>query len=145
MNDVSIAISAPGATVWRVLMDVERWPEWTASMSKVDKLDPGDLAPGHRVRISQPKMPTIVWTVGEVEPGRYFDWAGTAAGVTTRASHRLDPQPGERVLVTFEVHQSGVLAPLVRLLTGRRTQHYIEMEAAGLKTTSEARPGRQRS
>jgi hypothetical protein len=90
------------------------------------------------VRISQPKMPTIVWTVGTVERGRFFDWAGTAAGVTTRASHRIEPQAGNEVLVTFEVHQSGVLAPLVRLLTGRRTQRYIEMEAAGLKTTSEA-------
>jgi uncharacterized membrane protein len=138
-NQVSVLITAPPATVWRELMDVERWPQWTRSMSKVDKLDDGDLAPGHRVRIRQPRMPSIVWTVTAVEPGRRFEWSSTVAGVTTRASHQIQPQPDRQVLVTLVVRQSGRLAPVVHLLTGGRTQRYIEMEAAGLRTTSEAR------
>jgi len=37
---VAVPIAAPAATVWRVLVDVERWPQWTASMSEVDKVEP---------------------------------------------------------------------------------------------------------
>lgn len=140
---VSTLITAPATTVWRELMDVERWPQWTPSMSKVERLDDvgdGDLALGHRVRISQPKMPTIVWTVTAVEPERSFEWTSTVAGVTTRASHQIQTQPDGRELVTLVVRQTGLLAPVVRLLTGRRTRRYLELEAAGLRTTSEARP-----
>lgn len=143
MNEVSIEIAAPAGTVWRELTDVERWPEWTASVSKVDKLDDGDLAPGHRVRLDQPKMPTMVWTVGSLHPGRGFAWSTKAGGVTTEASHELSSEPEGGVVVTLAVRQRGLLAPVIRLLTRRRTQRYIEMEANGLKEVSEARSRRR--
>ena len=44
----SIEIHAPAEIVWRVYRDVERWPEWTASIDQVAFVR-GD-APGGRRR-----------------------------------------------------------------------------------------------
>src|SRR5919108_6017075 len=88
----SIAITAPPDTVWSVLADIERWPEWTASMTTVQPLDPGGLAAGARVRIKQPRLPPLVWRVTALEPGRSFDWVARSPGATTVARHRIEPR-----------------------------------------------------
>src|SRR5215510_16605564 len=47
----SIAIDAPREKVWTVLTDVERWPEWTASVTSVALLAkvPFDVGSGESV------------------------------------------------------------------------------------------------
>jgi len=40
----SIEITAPAETVWRVYSDVERWPEWTASMDELCALTRAEIA-----------------------------------------------------------------------------------------------------
>ena len=51
MIEVRSRIDASPEDIWRVLVDVERWPEWTPSITRLEKLDPGDLRVGQRVRI----------------------------------------------------------------------------------------------
>jgi hypothetical protein len=138
MPEVSVTIAAPATLVWDHLLDVERWPNWTASMLEVRRLDPGVLAPGHRVRISQPRMPTLVWTVGEIRAEDHFVWAASSIGVTTLARHDISPVDERRTRLVLSVEHRGFLAPLVRLLTGRRTRRFIDMEAAGFKRAAEA-------
>jgi hypothetical protein len=48
----------------------------------------------------------------------------------------VETPSGRQIRLT--VDQRGVLAPLVHLLTGRRTRRYMEQEAEGLKRRSEA-------
>ena len=45
----SIEIAASPEIVWAVTIDVERWPEWTASVSTIRKLEPGPLGLGREV------------------------------------------------------------------------------------------------
>jgi hypothetical protein len=51
-------VHAPGARVWRLLLDVEKWPGWTDSMQEIKRLGAGPLAwlanplAGSRIRSS---------------------------------------------------------------------------------------------
>ena len=89
MFETSIDIRAGVDDVWAVLVDVERWPQWTASVSEVRLLGDGPLAVGTRVRIRQPRLPTTVWEVIALEQGRGFTWKAVAPGVVTVADHRV--------------------------------------------------------
>ena len=135
----TIDIAAPHQDVWRIMTDVKRWPEWTASVTSVDLLDQGDLHPGSRVRVRQPRLPAVVWTVTVLEAGRYFEWQNLAPGLKTVAGHRLEGRGGAGARVTLSVGWSGVLAPLMRLVYGNLSRRYVDTEAEGLKRRSEAR------
>lgn len=74
MTDFAIAveISAPPDRVWAVMSDIEAWPEWTPTVTRVELLDPGPLAVGQRARVLQPRLPAAVWRITALGPGRSF-------------------------------------------------------------------------
>jgi uncharacterized protein YndB with AHSA1/START domain len=136
---VVIEVDAPPATLWAILAQPEAWPAWTESMDAVDLLD-DDLRLGARARLVQPGLPPMVWTVTDFEPGRAFRWTAASGGVRTVGSHEIAAlDGGERCRLTLGLTQHGALAPLIRLLLGRRTRRYVGMEAAGLKAAAEDR------
>jgi uncharacterized membrane protein len=135
-TETSIDIAAPMARVWAVLSDVSRWPEWTDSVDSVD-LDGDALRVGSAARVKQPKLPPATWRVTELMPGRSFTWVARAPGLTSAGSHELEEFEGV-TSARLSLRQSGPLAPLMRLLIGRLTERYVEMEARGLKQRSEA-------
>ena len=140
--ETSTDIDAALGDVWMVLTDVERWPQWTTSMTSVQRLDEGPFAVGSRARVRQPKLPAAVWEVVELEPAVSFSWTAKTPGITSTAEHRLTPRPGGGVGVTLSIRQTGPLSPFVALFTSRITRRYVQMEADGLKRRCESFPAR---
>jgi uncharacterized protein YndB with AHSA1/START domain len=141
MNSFSITvdIAAPPERVWVVMSDVERWAEWTASVTSVTRLDQGPLAPGSRARIRQPRVAPAVWTVIDVKPDRGFSWKTGNPLIWAVARHSIEPMPpGSRA--TLFLQFGGLFAPAVAWLTRSLNNRYLQMEAAGLKRRSEESP-----
>lgn len=136
-NEDSIEIDAPPQLVWDVFSDVERWPEWTASVTSLTGQDGSALAAGKRFAIKQPGLQKLVWKVAEIEPGTSWTWVHRSPGVLVTARHYVAALPGGRTLVRQELDQRGVLGALVAQLTVKRTKRFLAMEARGLKARSE--------
>jgi uncharacterized membrane protein len=134
-HEKTVGISAPADTIWSVLTDVARWPEWTASIRSVELLSEQPLRLGSRVRIRQPKLPTAVWEVTDLQPGRAFTWINRSPGMTSTGIHEIVGTP-DAPAVRLVIDQSGPLSFLARPFLPL-TRRYVEMEAAGLKRRCE--------
>jgi uncharacterized protein YndB with AHSA1/START domain len=137
LSSSSVAIDAPTDLVWDVFTDVENWPEWTASVTRLSALDAPEIAVGRRFEIKQPRMPKLVWTVTDVEPGASWTWVQRSPGGQTLARHLVSAVGVSRTLVRQELEQRGPLGSLVGVLMRGMTQRYLSMEAQGLKAHSE--------
>jgi uncharacterized protein YndB with AHSA1/START domain len=135
--EVTVDIEAEPRRVWSVMTDVERWSEWTRSITRAELLTPAPLAVGSRIRVKQPKLKAVVWTVSELEPLAGFTWRAVVPGLDSVAAHRIEPRAGGGSTVTLTLEQRGPLAPLLRLLTAKMTRRYMDFERLGLKARSE--------
>jgi uncharacterized membrane protein len=133
----SVEIDAPAFLVWDVFSDVERWPEWTESVTRLVAIDGTGIAVGKRFEITQPRMPKLVWQVTEVNPGTSWIWTQRSPGGSTIARHDVIAETDARTLVRQELEQRGPIGSLVGLLMRRMTKRYLEFEAQGLKAQSE--------
>jgi uncharacterized membrane protein len=133
---ISVEIQAPPPRVWSVMADVERWPEWTASVRSVKRLDTGPLAVGSRARIQQPGLPPAWWKVVVVDEGRGFTWVSRGPGIRVTARHQVEPAAnGSRAALSLEF--GGLFGGLLAKATSGINDRYLGMEAAGLKRRSE--------
>jgi hypothetical protein len=135
---VSVDIHASPERIWSELIDVERWPEWTKSVTRVERLEVGPFGLGSRARVKQPKLPPLVWTVTDFQPEQAFTWTASSSGITSVGEHWLRPGDAQTCTVTLAIRQSGPLAPIVGLLTSGLTRRYVNIEAQGLKQRCEA-------
>jgi carbon monoxide dehydrogenase subunit G len=118
--EVRSHINAPPDVVWKTLADVGRWPEWTPSVRSLELLD-GTLAVGHRVRIRQPKLPTVVWTISEVQPGVSFSWQSHRRGADAIGRHALIDNDDGTSTAVLGLSQTGLIGTLVALASRRLT------------------------
>jgi uncharacterized membrane protein len=139
ITESGVDIDAPAGVVWEVFSDVERWPEWTASVTRLVALDGAGLAVGKRFEIKQPRMPKLVWTVTELAPGESWTWEQRSPGGVTVARHDVIAKSEKRTRVQQQLDQRGPLGSMVGLLMRGMTRRYLELEAAGLKARSEQR------
>ncbi|MDT5141207.1 MAG: hypothetical protein QOI79_536 [Mycobacterium sp.] len=137
LTEDSVEINAPAQLVWQIFSDVERWPEWTASVTSLVARDGTGLAVGKRFAIKQPGMSRLVWKVTEIDPGSSWTWVQRSPGVLVSARHWVTPQPDGRTLVRQQLDQRGLLGALVGRLMIKKTKRFLEQEARGLKARSE--------
>lgn len=133
--NVVVDIAAPPSRVWAVIADVERWREWTASITRIELLD-GTFHEGARARVRQPKLPPAVWQVTRVEPERGFTWVSRSPGALVTAHHDIEAV-GAASRVTLAIRYEGLVGRLVGRLFAGITRRYVRMEADGLKRRAE--------
>lgn len=138
-----VTIEAPAARVWAVWTDVARWPEWTASVTSVEPMDPGPLQLGSRARIAQPGLPVAVWQVTAFEPlasgAASWTWVSRTPGSTVSGWHRVtaDPsRPDGACVAAMGVVQEGVLGVPIGWLLRGKVRRYLGIEGAGLRARS---------
>lgn len=135
----AIGILAPPDRVWQVMRDVERWHEWTASVTSVRIDGGGPLRAGARAWVRQPKFPPALWQVSEVDDaGRSFTWISRGPGMRVTARHGVKPE-GSGSQAYLSLRYEGLLGPLFARLTRGITERYLDLEANGLKQRSESR------
>ena len=130
------SIQAPIERAWAVLSDIERWPEWTATVKRAKALGDGPAGVGARYHVEQPKLEPAEFTITEWRPPYSFTWGMKSPGISAVAVHTLREQPGG-CEIELRLDFSGWLAPLGALLAGKLTREYMAMEAEGLKRRSE--------
>ncbi len=139
--DIETEINASPDRVWAVLVDVERWPEWMASYTSVERLGEGALTVGSEARVRQPGLAAATYTVTELVPGAEFTWSSSAAGVRTTGRHVVRPRPDEGATLALSIDQSGTLAGPVGLLLGRKIRRFLVIESEGLRAAAETARG----
>jgi uncharacterized membrane protein len=129
--DHALEIQASSQEVWSVLIDVERWPEWTPTMETVRRLDDGPFRLGSSASIKQPQLPEAVWRVTAFTPGRQFTWETHVRGMRMIGSHELVDSPaGCTSRLMLEV--SGLLAWILWPLVRRNSRRAMETENSRL-------------
>lgn len=131
-----IDVSATPSRVWEVMSDLDRWPEWTRSVSSVTRLGGKLFETGTRVLVRQPGLPPAIWKISVIEPGRSFTWTSWAPGIHVTAKHSAAPAPGGS-RVTLYLEYEGFVGQLFARLTEKITERYMRFEASGLKARSE--------
>jgi hypothetical protein len=106
-------VAADPDRVWAVQTDIDRWPEWTGSVRRAQRLDPGHLAVGSTARIEQPRLRPTRWRVTELAPD------ATSPG---------SPQPG-----VLSAANTGYPAPRLGQADGPRRSARWPRLSAGLQ------------
>jgi hypothetical protein len=135
--NAAIMIQQSPATVWKILADLEAWPSWTSTMTRVEVLSSGEAGLGTKARILQPKLQPAVWEITEWQPGRSFAWKTTVLGTEIVANHvleRVDDQCRFSQSLTYH----GLVGAILGMLYGVLTREYMQIEAQGLKRRAES-------
>ncbi len=134
----SVEIFAAPDQVWDVLIDVERWPEWTPTVTRVDRLDQGPLAVGSRTKLWQPRLIPAIWQVTACDAqARIFVWEASRPLIRVIARHHAELAPGGSTLLTLELAYRGILGRLMAVQLKDLNWDYLTKEAQGLKAHCE--------
>jgi uncharacterized protein YndB with AHSA1/START domain len=131
-----IQIDAPPHVVWSVTTDVERWPEWTPTVTSVRRVGSEPFGLGSVTRIKQPAQPEAEWVVTAFENGRSFSWESRRPGLQFVGTHVISDD-GAGTTNLLRVEATGLLAILLWPVLRRATQRALSAENAGLKRKAE--------
>jgi uncharacterized protein YndB with AHSA1/START domain len=129
-------IEAPPEVVWRVTADVERWPDWTPTVTWVRRVSEGPFGVGSVARIRQPGQGEAEWVVTIFEPHRRFAWETRRKGLRMVGGHELS-SAGEGTRNLLRVEAEGALAVLLWPVLRIAMRKALKDENEGLKTHCE--------
>ena len=132
---ISIDIDTPVIRVFEVMADIDRWHEWTPSVTSITRLDRGAFEVGSRAVIRQPRFPPALWTITAIDD-RSFTWMNRAPGLRVFAQHSAEPTPGG-ARATLSLRYEGFIGRLLARMTRGITNRYLALEAKGLKARAE--------
>lgn len=132
-----VDITATPERVWAVMSDVERWPEWTRSVSRVRLYTGAPIEVGSRAIVKQPRFPAAQWLVTDVELHRGFVWVSIGPGLTVTGRHEIVPTAAG-CRVTLSLEYDGMFSALLLRFTRGITERYVGLEADGLKRRAES-------
>jgi uncharacterized membrane protein len=130
-------IEASTEIVWEITEDVERWPEWTPTVTAVRKLSEEPFGRGSVVRIKQPGQPESEWTVTEYIYQDRFSWKTKRMGLHMTASHKVRKRDGG-TLNNLRLEASGFVALLLWPVLYFAIRKALKEENHGLKTRCES-------
>lgn len=131
------AINAAPERVWHITQDIERWPEWTPTVSSLTRLDEGPLRVGSVARIKQPGLPECEWRVTALTPGAAFTWESRVYGISMAATHEVIAH-GSGTTSVLRIRMHGTPVTLLWPLVYLSVQHSLERENTALKARCEA-------
>jgi hypothetical protein len=144
----TLEVAAPAATVWQVITDLDRYPDWNPFVVACrSTLEPG-AAIVMRVRvlpwIAQPQRETVF----EHVPGHLLRYGIAPAGLGALASsrtHEVTALAPERARYESRFVLEGWLAPVVAALLGRRLAAGFAAMSDAIRTRAEVlHAGRKR-
>jgi len=133
----SATIAAPLEQVWDAMVDVEKWPEWTPTVSEAAWLEPGPTKVGRKARLRQPKLGRAVWEVTEFAAPATFAWTHRVPGMVTEGRHELEEGADGQVVLRLTLTHTGPMAKLAGWVAGGLTGRYVSTEAESLKRRCE--------
>jgi len=134
-----IEIQAPASAVWKIMIDVENWHEWTSTILAVKKLNGRGFDIGTKLLIEQPELPAAVWQIFEIAEERSFSMKKGNLFLQVIAGHQLEPIEAW-TLVTLSLDFSGLFAKPVAKKYQPMMERYLQTEIAGLKKACENLP-----
>lgn len=132
----AIHIDAPLGLVWSVTQDVERWPEWTPTVTSVRLLGERPIRVGSVAVIKQPMQPQSQWVVTELSANQRFAWETRRPGLYLIGIHDLAASEGGTRNV-LRVEASGLLAVALWPILRFAMQKALRDENRGLKARCE--------
>ena len=134
----NVEIAAPPMTVWAVITDLGRYPEWNPLFREAS----GKIAVGSRITLrsvhpANGRLMTIKPKIVVAEPGVELRWAAGLPGIIGgEHSFALTPLTGGTRLVQSESFR-GVLAPFSRRTMANTSTSFRELNEA-LKKRAES-------
>ncbi len=133
---VDVEIRASIGVVWRLLEDIEHWPDWTPTVLSALRTDSGSLTLGASYRVRQPDLPERLYTVTSLQDQHQMTWETKATGLRMIASHEVrSTRSGS--CVRFMYSMTGVLAPIVCRWYAQKIGGLVQLEADSLRRAVE--------
>lgn len=112
----SVDINEPVGKVWKLIYNLEEWPQWMPSIKKIERISTGPLGVGSQlsVTVKVSRLPVkLLMTIIEFVPERTVILEGEALGTRLSRFYMLEPVNG-KTRITIGGNVSGALSWLAR-------------------------------